>query len=113
MAPGDLYWADLPDMAGREQHGYRPVLILQDDGYAARLPTMLVVPLTKTRAAAGFPGSVVIPATTANGLTYDSVALVSQTRACDRTRFGVLIGVVEPAVLTQVYAILDRLTGRP
>lgn len=113
MPVGDIYWADLPPSDGREQSGRRPVLVLQDDGYAGSLPTALIVPLTSTRAAGRFPGTVFLPATRANGLTADSVLLVFQTRALDRTRFGLRIGVVEPAILAQVYQALDQLTGHP
>lgn len=113
MDVGELCWADLPTTDGHEQSGRRPVMVIQDDSYAGQLPTVLIVPLTSTRAAARFPGTVFIPATTGNGLAADSVLLIFQVRALDRTRFGRRIGVVEPAILTQVYQTLDQLTGHP
>jgi mRNA-degrading endonuclease toxin of MazEF toxin-antitoxin module len=65
MAVGDIHWADLPRADGREQSGRRPVMLLQDDGYAGSLPTVLIVPMTSALAALRFPGTVLIPATVA------------------------------------------------
>jgi mRNA interferase MazF len=113
MDVGDLFWGDLPSTDGREQSGRRPVMVLQDDAYAGRLPTVLIVPLTSSTAATRYPGTVLIPATAANGLSSDSVLLVFQLRALDRNRFGSYIGAVEPAILAQVYQALDKLTGHP
>lgn len=113
MPVGDLFWADLPPSDGHEQSGRRPVMVFQDDGYARSLPTVIIIPLTSTRTASRFPGTVVIPATATNGLTSDSVLLVFQLRALDRSRLGSRIGAIEQAILDQVYQTLDRLTGHP
>lgn len=113
MRPGDVYMADLPQSDGREQSGMRPVLVLQDDGYAGHSPTVLIVPTTGTLAATRFVGTILMPATPGNGLTKDSVLLVFQFRAIDRSRFGRRLGATEPAILAQVYQTLDRLTGHP
>jgi len=113
MRAGDLFWADLPASAGREQSGRRPVLVLQDDGFGGTLPTVLIIPLTSTLAARRFPGSVFIPASKPNGLTLDSVILTFQIRALDRTRLQSQLGVIEATILDQVYSALDRLTGHP
>jgi mRNA interferase MazF len=113
MPIGDIVWADLPPSDGYEQAGRRPVLILQDDGYARSLPTIIIIPISSSSAALRFPGTVEIPATDANGLTYDSVILVFQIRALDRRRLRAQIGVADQAVLAQVYQSLDQLTGHP
>ena len=47
-----------------------------------------------------------------NGLQYQSVALVFQTRAVDRRRVGDQIGVVSPELLAEIFAVLDRRLGR-
>jgi hypothetical protein len=54
------YWVELPDSGGREQAGRRPAIILQNDMYAASLPTVLVVPLSSAIAALRFPGTALI-----------------------------------------------------
>src|SRR5689334_11859974 len=113
MTVGDIFWADLPGTDGHEQSGRRPVMILQDDSYGGFLPTVLIVPITSTQAALKFRGTVAIPATSANGLAYDSVLLVFQLRTLDRIRFGTQLGATEQTVLDQVYKTLDNLTGHP
>lgn len=113
MPVGDIVWADLPGTDGHEQSGRRPVMVLQDDGYAGILPTVLIVPMTSARAALRFPGTVMIAATSTNGLAYDSVLLVFQLRTLDRSRFLQPIGMAEAGVVAQVYKALDTLTGHP
>ena len=113
MVPGELYWADLPPANGHAQAGLRPVMVLQDDGPGRPLPTVLIVPLTRTQAATRFAGTVFLPASAANNLPADSVLLVFQLRALDRRQFRRPIGAVEPTILALVYEALDRLTGHP
>jgi mRNA interferase MazF len=112
MPVGDIFWADLPASDGHEQAGRRPVLIVQDDGYAGSLPTTIIVPITSSRAALRLPGTVAIGATATNGLAYDSVLLVFQIRVLDRRRLRRQIGVADPLVISEVYDALDALTGR-
>lgn len=113
MPVGDLFWADLLPSDGHEQAGRRPVMVLQDDGYAGSLPTIIIVPLSSASAALRFPGTVRILATPANGLARDSVLLIFQIRALDRKRLRRQIGRAEHAVNAQVYQALDALTGHP
>ena len=113
MNVGDICWGDLPTVNGHEQSGRRPVAVLQNDTYAGILPTVLIVPLTSSLRASRYPGTVFVPLTAANGLTADSILLAFQIRALDRIRFGAKIGVLEAAILTQLYQTLDQLTGHP
>jgi mRNA interferase MazF len=113
VTPGELYWVNLPHSNGHEQAGRRPAVVIQDDVYAGTLGTALVVPVTGQPANARFPGTVAVAPSAQNGLLRSSVVLVFQVRALDRRRFLNRIGVVEPAVLADILAELDRLTGRP
>ena len=112
MKVGDIYWAELPEVGGREQHGLRLVVVLQDKNYTRRLPTILVVPLTSTRAALQFAGTLPIAKTAQNGLSYDSVLLVFQIRVLDKNRFHERMGELSAQMLDQIFAELDRLSGR-
>jgi mRNA interferase MazF len=109
---GDIHWVQLPTANGREQRGRRPAVILQDEQYAGGLPVILVVPLTTTQAALHFAGTTRIQPSTENGLRQVSVALVFQLRAIDRQRVEERIGSVSRAVLNEIFAELDKLTGR-
>lgn len=98
---------------GHEQAGRRPSVILQDDGFAARSPLVLAIPLTTSTGVKRYPGVILILADAQNGLSADSCAMVFQLRATDRRRFGTKLGEVSSAVLAQIYEALDKLTGHP
>jgi len=86
-------------------------VVVQDEGYGRRSPLVLVVPLTSQLAALRFPAAVRLDPTVENGLDVPSVAMVFQTRALDRSRFGRRIGRLSRADLRRVEAELRRLTG--
>ncbi len=52
---GEVRWADLNPVRGREQSGHRPVLILSHDIFNARSGTVIAVALTSQPQQAGFP----------------------------------------------------------
>jgi mRNA interferase MazF len=112
MTVGDIHWVQLPAANGHEQRGRRPAVVFQDDAYAGGLPVVLVVPLTTSRGAMRFAGTVLIRPAPENGLLQASVALVFQLRAIDRRRVQEPIGRVSPAVLQEMFTELDKLTGR-
>lgn len=113
MKPGDIHRIAYPVTGGREQHGERPGIILQDERFAAKSPLVITIPLTSSAGTLRFPAVVPVPADAVTGLTVPSFALLLQLRATDRLRIGPRIGELPPAVLSAVYAMLDRLTGRP
>jgi mRNA interferase MazF len=59
-----------------------------------------------------FAGTTLIRPTAENGLRQASVALVFQIRAIDRHRIQERIGSVSAEVLHEIFAELDKLTGR-
>jgi mRNA interferase MazF len=87
-------------------------VIVQEDKASAALPTVLIVPFTSTQAALRFPGTLAVRPDGQNGLTMPSVALVFQLAAIDKTECLQPPGVLAPATLDQVFAELDKLTGR-
>jgi mRNA interferase MazF len=97
---------------GHTQAGIRPAVIVQEDQPTAFLPTVLIVPFTSTRAALRFPGTLAVQPDGQNGLTAPSVALVFQLTAIDKTNLLQPLGVLDPAILNQIFAALDKLTGR-
>ena len=52
---GEIRWADLNPIRGREQAGLRPVLILSHDVFNERSGTVIAVALTSQPQRAGFP----------------------------------------------------------
>lgn len=81
--PGEILWANLAPVAGREQGGHRPVLVVASEGYLRAVTTMaVVVPLTTVDR--GWPNHVRVygPHT----LEHPSWAMTEQVRAIDRGR---------------------------
>jgi len=52
---GEVRWADLNPVRGREQAGQRPVLILSHDVFNERSGTVIAVAITNQPQRAGFP----------------------------------------------------------
>ena len=52
---GDIRWADINPVRGREQAGRRPVLVLSHDVFNERSGTVIAVAVTSREPAAGFP----------------------------------------------------------
>jgi mRNA interferase MazF len=52
---GDIRWADLNPVRGREQAGMRPVLILSHDVFNDRSGTVIAAAITSQPQRAGFP----------------------------------------------------------
>ena len=112
MKRGEVWRVRLPSVPGHTQAGIRPAVILQEDHATAALPTVMIVPFTGTQAALRFPGAFVVQPDGHNGLTVPSVALVFQLTAIDKTNCLQPLGVLDPVILDQIFAELDRLTGR-
>ena len=72
----------------------------------------VVIPLTTIQATLRFAGTTLMQPTAENGLRQASVALVFQVRAIDRHRVQERIGNVSAEVLDEIFAELDKLTGR-
>ena len=113
MNRGDVVRVDLPPPdgpAGTEQFGTRPAIVVHANGARANLSTVLIVPCTSKRKAIRFDGSVLIQPTTLNGLSFPSVALVSQMRAIDAARVrGSPMGQLSPNDLASIDTQMRRL----
>jgi mRNA interferase MazF len=82
---GEIRWADLNPVRGREQAGQRPVLILSHDVFNERSGTVIAVALTSQEPRAGFP---LIVECRAPGLPKRSWIKVSQIRTLAAERIG-------------------------
>jgi mRNA interferase MazF len=112
MRKGEVWQVRIPFAPGHAQTGERPAVILTEGGLVPSLPTILVVPFTSSRGTLRFPGTILVQPDGQNGLTVPSVALVFQVRALDKRDCLHLLGVLDPATLDQIFAALDKLTGR-
>jgi len=106
MFRGEVYQANLDPVAGSEQGGTRPVLIVSRDALNANAPIVIVVPLTsRENKRRLYPTHVELPAREAS-LSKDSVALCEQVRAISKNRLTKRIGQVSPQRMSLIEATL-------
>jgi len=98
-----------PDHA---QAGERPAIVPTDDAFLPALPTVFNVPFTDSRGTLRYAGTLLVQPDGQNGLTVPSVALIFQYRALDQRDCLYPPGLFDLATLDQIFAGLDKLTGR-
>lgn len=98
LAPGDLWWAELDPVRGREQSGRRPVLVVASAGYL-RAVTALVIVVPITTVDRHWPNHVGLGDC---GLPRRSWAMTEQPRTLSRGRLIGLVGRIDRTTLTEV-----------
>ena len=105
---GEIRWADLSTIRGREQAGRRPILVLSHDVFNARSGTVIAVALTSRPQRAGFP--LTLELLTAR-LPKRSWVKISQIRTLSVERVGKRLGRMAPEELAQVIDGLNEIIG--
>lgn len=105
---GELRWADLNPVRGREQAGRRPVLILSHDVFNERSGTVIAVALTSQAQRAGFPLTLELDS---RKLPKRSWVKISQIRTLSTARVGSRLGCVSAEELSQVIEGLNEILG--
>jgi mRNA interferase MazF len=103
---GEIRWADLNPVRGREQAGLRPVIILSQDIFNERSGTVIAVAITSQPQKAGFPLTLELKST---NLPKKSWIKISQIRTLSVERIGDVIGKASLAELTQVIEGLNEI----
>jgi mRNA interferase MazF len=105
---GEIRWADLNPVRGREQAGVRPVLILSHDIFNERSGTVIAVAITSQPQRAGFPLTLDLKSA---DLPKPSWVKISQIRTLAVERIGKGIGRISPEELDQVIDGLYEIIG--
>lgn len=105
---GEIRWADLDPVRGREQAGRRPVLILSADVFNDRSGTVIAVAITSQPQRAGYPLSLEITSAT---LPKQSWVKISQIRTLAVERIGDLLGSTSVEELARVIDGLNEIIG--
>lgn len=105
---GDVRWADLNPVRGREQAGLRPVLILSHDVFNERSRTVIAVALTSQEPRAGFPLTL---ESRAAGLAKRSWIKISQVRTLAVERMGRRLGRASEEEVARVVDGLNEIIG--
>jgi mRNA interferase MazF len=105
---GEIRWADLNPVRGREQAGLRPVLILSHDVFNERSGTVIAVALTSQPQRAGYPLALELDS---KKLPKRSWAKISQIRTLSVERIGKKISLATPEELALVVEGLNEIIG--
>lgn len=105
---GDIRWADLNPVRGREQAGLRPVLVISHDVFNERSGTVIAVALTSQPQRAGFPLTLELQTPK---LPKRSWVKISQIRTLAVERIGAKLGRALPEELSQVVEGLNEIIG--
>ncbi|MBW2260119.1 MAG: type II toxin-antitoxin system PemK/MazF family toxin [Deltaproteobacteria bacterium] len=105
---GDIRWADLNPVRGREQAGHRPVLILSHEVFNQRSGTVIAMAITSQMQRAGFP---LTWALDSEDLPKQSWVKISQVRTLSVERIGHKLGQASPEELDQIIEGLNEIIG--
>lgn len=105
---GDIRWADLNPVKGREQAGHRPVLVLSHDVFNERSGTVIAVAMTSQEPRASFPLTFELRA---KGLSKRSWVKISQIRTLSTDRIGKRIATASDEDVTRVVEGLNEIVG--
>jgi len=105
---GEIRWADLNPVRGREQAGYRPVLVLSHDVFNLHSQTVIAAALTSRAPRAGFPLTWPLPAET---LRKPAWVKISQIRTLSVERIGKRLARLQDLDLAQVMEGLREILG--
>lgn len=105
---GEIRWADLNPVRGREQAGRRPVLILSHDVFNERSGTVIAMAMTSQEPRAGFPLTL---ESRADGLTKRSWIKISQVRTLSVDRIGQRLARASEEELGRVLDGLNEILG--
>lgn len=105
---GEIWWADLDPVRGREQAGSRPVLVISQDIFNARSGTVIALALTSQPPTASFPLTLEIDSAT---LPKRSWVKISQIRTLSVERLSRKLGRVSPVELEAIINGLNEIVG--
>jgi len=106
---GDIVWADLDPVKGREQAGRRPVVVLSHDVFNERSGTVIAMALTSQPQRAGFPLTLELKS---GKLPKPSWVKISQVRTLSTKRLGRRLGRLDPEDLELLVEGLNEIIAR-
>lgn len=105
---GEIYWADLNPVKGREQAGFRPVLVISEDVFNEHSGTVIAMALTSQQQKAGFPLTYSL---SSKELPKESWVKISQIRTLSIERLGKRIGRVSHGEIEHIIEGLNEIIG--
>ena len=106
---GDIIWADLNPVRGREQAGFRPVLVISHNVFNERSGTVIAMALTSQVQRAGFPLTFEL---LDKKLQKRSWVKISQVRTLSTKRLAKRITRVSPEIVDQIVEGLSEIISQ-
>jgi len=103
---GDIVWANLDPVRGREQAGRRPVVVVSHDVFNERSGTVIAMAITSQPQRAGFPLTLELRR---GGLPKRSWVKISQIRTLSVERLREGIGRVAPEEVDRLVEGLNEI----
>ena len=111
MIRGEIWWTEFGIPYGNEIGYSRPVLIVQDDGFnESKIKTIVVLPLTTNLRLLEAPGNVLLKKKESK-IKNDSVIIVTQLYAIDRSRLKEKISKVSREIMEEVETGMKLVLG--
>jgi mRNA interferase MazF len=105
---GDVVWANIDPVRGREQAGQRPVVVLSHDVFNERSGTVIAVVVTSRPQRASFPLTLELDA---KGLSKRSWVKISHIRTLSVERIGRRLARASGEALAQIVEGLNEIIG--
>ena len=105
---GEIRWADLNPVRGREQGGKRPIVVISNDVFNERSGTVIALAITSRSQRAGFPLTLELDS---RKLPKRSWVKISQVRILSVERIGELIDTVLPEEMGKLIDGLNEIIG--
>ena len=107
---GQIYYASLDRGIGSEQHGYRPVIIIQNNKGNRYSPTVIVATLTsRVDESKGLPTHYVLR--NMRELKNESVVQLEQIKTIDKSRLKKYVGEVDELTLHEIDEVIRLSLG--
>jgi len=105
---GEIRWADLNPVKGREQGGKRPVVIISQDVFNERSGTVIAMAITSQPQRAGFPLTLELSSSI---LPKQSWVKISQVRTLSVERIGDVLNRVAPEQMERLIEGINEIVG--
>ena len=105
MKQCDIWYADLSPVEGREQKGFRPIVIISGDLLNKYLQVVLACQLTTS--IKGYKGNVILEPDNQNGLSKRSEVMIFHIRSISKNRLSKKVGNITSKQLAQIKQGLD------
>ena len=107
---GDVVWADLEPVVGREQAGLRPVLVLSEEIFNLRSETVIAMAITSQPQRAGYP--LTFPVND-SFFPKPSWVKIGQVRTLSVARLRQKMGRLSPESIDKIIRGLNEIFGNP